>query len=140
MIIVYKRIANDMKNLTLSLKLLSPIFMIVGVMHLVLGPNAEVLLGAKLSSASIVDPVLDSQNRFYGVSFALYGALFYLCAGDLHKYRQVLLLVLLFFFAGGLARIISIMAVGIPSPLVLMLLLTELLLPPIMWFLLSRER
>ena len=131
---------RTMKYMTLILKLLSPIFILVGIMHLTLGPTAEVLLGAQLSSQSLLDPVLDSQNRFYGVSFALYGALFYLCAGDLQKYQAVLKLVLCFFFAGGIARIVSIFVVGVPSHLVLLLLASELLLPPLLWISLASEK
>ena len=111
----------------------------VGLLHLVLGPNAEILLGANIPAAVLSDPVLDSQNRFYGVVFGLYGALFYLCSLDINKYLVVLRCVLLFFFAGGLARVVSIYAVGLPSTLVVVLLASELILPVFLLFWLSRS-
>ncbi|MCR9062133.1 MAG: DUF4345 domain-containing protein [Rhodobacteraceae bacterium] len=120
------------------LKLAAPIFVLVGALHLVLGLGADVLLGAKLSQEAMTDPVLDSQNRFYGVSFTLYGVLLFLCASDLPKYKSVLRCVLWVFFAGGLARLVSFFAVGAPSVQVIVLAATELLLPPILLVWLSR--
>ena len=65
------------------------VFIAVGTLHLTLGLNADVMLGATLPPAVIADPVLDSQNRFYGVSFALYGILLWLFARDMQRYAPV---------------------------------------------------
>jgi len=54
------------------LKVVAFVPILVGVLHLVLGLNADVLLGARLPAAVIADPALDSQNRFYGVAFMPY--------------------------------------------------------------------
>jgi hypothetical protein len=51
------------------LKLIAPVFLVVGCLHLVLGINAEVLLGANIGAEVLTDPVVDSQDRFYGVAF-----------------------------------------------------------------------
>jgi len=118
--------------LQIVLKVIAPIFVIVGVLHLALGLSADVLLGANLPAQVLSDPVLDSQNRFYGVAFSAYGFLFYLCATDLVKYQAVLRTLLLVFFAAGFARIVSIVLYGLPSELVILLLALELLLPPIL--------
>lgn len=124
-----------MNNLAWVLKLGSPIFFIVGGLHLVMGLGADVLLGATIDAEAIADPVLDSQNRFYGVAFALYGVLFYLCASDIPKYSLVLKAVLWMFFAAGLARLVSIGVHGMPSLVVVGLLVVELFLPPalVLW-------
>ena len=124
--------------LPLFLKLLAPFFLIVGALHLVLGLNADVLLGAQLSEQAIVDPVLDSQNRFYAVSFTIYGVLFYFSGLELERYAPILRASLWVFFAAALARIVSIVIVGFPSQLVLALIVIELCLPPIMLILLKR--
>lgn len=124
--------------LALFLKIASPVFVVVGVLHLALGVGADVLLGAKLPAVALSDPALNSQNRFYGVAFSLYGVLLYLCATDLPKYATVLRCVLWVFFAAGLARLVSIATHGVPPPLVLALLATELALPPLLHLWLSK--
>jgi hypothetical protein len=99
---------------------------------LALGAGADVLLGAKLPLEALSDATLNSQNRFYGIAFTLYGLLFYLCATDLRKYATVLRCVFWVFFAAGLARLVSIATHGVPAPLVLALLASELVMPPLL--------
>ena len=125
-----------MISLTTTLKLLSPVFVLVGLIHLALGPEAEVLLGAELSPQSLADPVLDSQNRFYGVTFTVFGFLLYLCATDIHKYAAVFYICIWVIFAGGVARLISMAAAGIPSGFVIALLAVEILAPVLLtlWY------
>lgn len=125
-----------MTNLALVLKLTSPIFLAVGALHLVFGVGADVMLGANLPVEALRDPVLDSQNRFYGTVFTLYGVILYICSTDIRKHIVILRSTLLVFFAGGVARIVSIAIHGLPSVMVLALLATELLLPPLtLWWL-----
>lgn len=121
--------------LAIALKLTAPIILIVGGMHLMLGIQADVLLGAKISLEVLSDPVVDSQNRFYGIAFTLYGFLLFLCATDLEKYQTVLRILLWVFFAAGCARLVSILTHGLPSEFLLILLASELALPPlcILW-------
>lgn len=121
-----------MQSLALVLKLGAPVFILVGALHLFYGVGADVLLGANIPPEAISDPVLDSQNRFYGISFTLYGVLLFLCATDISKYSAVLKCVLWVFFAAGLARLVSIGIYGLPSPIVLLLLASELLFPPLL--------
>lgn len=115
-----------------TLQLLSPVFIAVGLLHLFLGARADVLLGASIPEVVLTDPVLDSQNRFYGIAFSVYGFLLWVCASDLLKYRTILQILLAVFFAAGCARIVSIAIYGLPSYLVLGLLASELLLPPVL--------
>ena len=124
-----------MSTFTAFLKLLAPVPVLVGILHVVLGPGADVLLGAELSWEAIHDPVLDSQNRFYGVVFMGYGLLFWVCAMDLRKYAAVFRIAAGFVFLGGLARLISISVVGVPSATVVFLTVVELLaVPPLVWW------
>jgi hypothetical protein len=125
-----------MRAFALVLKIIAPVFILVGALHLTLGVGADVLLGAKLSAATLNDPVLDSQNRFYGVSFSVYGILLILCSTDLRTYAPVLRCLLWVFFAAGIARFVSIALHGVPSALVVALLVSELVLPPaLIWWL-----
>lgn len=122
----------------LFLKAAAPVFLLVGALHLVLGVGADVLLGAKLPAEALADAALDSQNRFYGIAFTLYGVLLYLCATNLPKYASVLRCVLWVFFAAGLARLVSVATHGVPPALVLALLATELAMPPLLHLWLSK--
>jgi len=124
--------------LALFLKLFAPAFMLVGALHLTLGVGADVLLGAKLPAEAISDAALDSQNRFYGVSFSIYGVLLLLCSTNIPKYATVLRCLLWVFFAAGVARFVSIALYGIPPPLVVALLVSELAIPPVLLWWLSR--
>ncbi|MSP60793.1 MAG: hypothetical protein EXR72_10710 [Myxococcales bacterium] len=54
-----------MATLARVLKLLAPIAILVGLLHVAMGLRTDVMLGAKLPVDVISDPVLDSQNRFY---------------------------------------------------------------------------
>jgi len=127
-----------MPNLALVLKVTAPVFILVGALHLVFGVGADILLGANIPADVAADPVLDSQNRFYGIAFTLYGVLLILCSSNIQKYSAVLKCVIWVFFAAGVARLISIGLYGLPSNLVLLLLGSELLLPPILALWLSR--
>jgi hypothetical protein len=127
-----------MTALARVLKFCAPVFLLVGILHLAIGVEADVLLGARLPADAIIDPALDSQNRFYGVAFTLYGVLLWLCATDIAKYAQVLRCVLWVFFAAGIARLVSIAIHGLPPAPVIALLLSELLLPPVLVLWLNR--
>ena len=127
-----------MKTLALVLKFFAPVFLFVGALHLALGAGADVLLGARLPAEALTDPALDSQNRFYGVSFTLYGVLLFLCATDLFRYATVLRCVWWVFFCAGIARLVSVAIHGLPPPLVLALLASELIIPPVMILWLNR--
>ena len=105
----------------------------VSLVHVLFGVSAEPLLGSAVSDASQVDPNLDSQNRFYGAAFALFGVVFWLCSTDLKRYTTLLKLSLLTFFLAGVARIVSIAVVGWPTTAVIVLLAVEVIGPPIMY-------
>ena len=128
------------KNLELFLRMLAPIFGGVALLHLTLGMGADALLGAQISAETMSDPGLDSQNRFYGVTFALYGAIFWLGSADIERYGPALAMAMLFFFLAGLARLVSVALLGWPPTLIGLLLASELLLPPTMWFWLRSVR
>lgn len=129
----------SLMKLTTLLKVLSPLFFLVAGLHLVLGLQADALLGARLPEALIADPSLSSQNRFYGVAFGLYGALFYLSATDLARYAPVLRCALWALFTAGAARGVAIAADGWPTLQVLLLMGIELGAPPLLQLWLARS-
>ena len=120
----------------ITLKVLAIGVLGVALVHVLLGVGSETLLGSNISEASQLDPNLDSQNRFYGASFLLFGVIFWLSSTDLSRYTTLLNLGLLVFFIAGITRILSIVLVGWPTLEILVLLGIELIGPPIMylWF------
>jgi Domain of unknown function (DUF4345) len=120
---------EDARGFVIFLRLVAFVVLSVGAMHLVLGLNTENLLGANVSLEVVQNSTLDSQNRFYGVAFMLYGVLLYLSSTNIIRYAPVLRCVAGICFAAGLARFISMGVVGMPPPLILVLLAVELLVP-----------
>jgi hypothetical protein len=119
-------------NLQNLLKLMGVAIVGIAAIHVVLGPGADLMLGSGLSKQSRVDPSTDSQNRFYGAAFALYGLLLFYCSGDIVKYRPVLLICIGTFFVAGLARLVSVLQTGWPSTAIVGLLAIEPVLPPLL--------
>jgi hypothetical protein len=92
-----------MAGLRLVLRAIAPVFLVVAALHITLGVGADVLLGARLPPAALTDPALDSQNRFYGASVAVYAVLLWICASDIAKYARILRALMLVFLGAGRA-------------------------------------
>ena len=106
-----------------------------GAMHVVLGLQADALLGANVSAQSLTDPALDSQNRFYGAAFTLCGVLLLTISRNLRRYGDILNQLLWVFWGAGWVRFISVALYGVPPLLVALLFAAEILLPPLlMWW------
>lgn len=116
--------------LTYFLRATSAVFVLAGTMHVTLGLGADQMLGAQVSSQSMMDAGLDSQNRFYGATFTLYGVIFFMAASNLARYLPLLKATVWVFFIAGLVRFISVWIYGWPPPLVAALFAAEVLLPP----------
>jgi hypothetical protein len=125
-----------MPHFTFALRLLAPIPLCVAALHLVFGVSADVMLGASLSTQAIADPTLNSQNRFYGASYALYGVVLWLCAGDMRRFEPIFKAVMWVALCGGAARLVAWGVHGAPSPVVVFLLATELVFPVVLlvWY------
>lgn len=106
---------------------------LAGLSHVALGLGADAALGANPGEA-MLEASLDSQNRFYGMTFTVYGALTWLFTTDTARYGTMFRTLMVIFFLGGLARLLSIAIHGMPSPMVCGLAVSELLLPPIFLF------
>jgi hypothetical protein len=116
------------------LRIMAITILLAGSSHLLLGVEAEVLLGANLSADTLAEPSLNSQNRFYGTSYMLYGILLWVCTRDMDRYALIFRILLLMTFAAGLTRIISLLLHGWPSPTIIALGVSELLLPPFVFW------
>jgi len=113
------------------LRVMSLVFFAAGAMHLTMGLSADVSLGAEVSATTLRDAGLDSQNRFYGTCFMLYGVVLLYAATDLTRYLPILRAALWLLIAAGLARLLSVWLYGWPSVMINVLLALELLLPPL---------
>lgn len=122
------------------LRIMAITILLAGSSHLLLGVGAEVLLGAKLSAQTLAEPSLNSQNRFYGTSYMLYGILLWVCTRDIDRYALIFRILLLMTFAAGFTRIISLILHGWPSPTIIALAVSELLLPPFIFWWQRRNR
>ena len=106
--------SKPMTAYALTLRLLAVGVFGVSLVHIVFGVGSEPFLGSGVSAASQLDPNLDSQNRFYGAAFSLFGVVFWIASSDLERYRRLLELALLVFFLAGATRLISIVIIGWP--------------------------
>lgn len=103
-----------------------------GSLHVVFGLGADQMIGAHVSAQSMADPGLDSQNRFYGAAFGLYGVLLLVTSSDIPRYGLIIRCVLWVFFIAGLARFVSVGMFGWPPVAIGALFALELLLPPVL--------
>jgi hypothetical protein len=76
----------------------------------------------------------DSEDRFYATLFLGFGAAMAWSSGDLQAREKTFGALLLVFFLGGLARIISAIHVGLPIPLFQFLGVLELIMPSLLWW------
>ena len=98
---------------------------LISLLHVALGPAT--LLGMRA-----LDPTMDSEDRFYATQFLAYGAIALWCARDVARRGNVVRLLALVLFVGGIARLVSIAAVGPPNAFFLAMTGLELTLPALM--------
>jgi len=77
-----------------------------------------------LSSANV-----DSELRFYSIFWIAYGVVLMRATGDVASYTKLVPILIAMFFAGGLARLMSLLTVGSPHLLFLTLMGVELVFP-----------
>jgi hypothetical protein len=74
---------------------------------------------------------MDSEDRFYATLFLGFGAACVWSARDLAGHARLFEALMLVFWLGGVARLVSAALVGLPNPLFQFLGALELLLPPL---------
>jgi Domain of unknown function (DUF4345) len=100
---------------------------LIGVAHLAVGPAA-------IPGSIPVNNTMDSEDRFYATLFLSFGIAMFWCGRDLVARRRAFGFLLLTFFMGGNARLLSWAMVGPPNNLFIFLGIVELLMPPLLWF------
>ncbi len=97
----------------------------IALVHIGYGP-------ASIPGGVAVNATMDSEDRFYATLFLGFGAASVWCAQDLAARSQMFRALMLVFFMGGVARLVSAAQVGLPSLLFMVLGLVELVLPPVL--------
>ncbi len=117
--------------LKLLLALFGSVCAVIASVHVAFGP-------ASIPGSVPVNAIMDSEDRFYAALFLGFGMAMIWVSRELNTRGGVLAALLAVFFLGGIARIISWLAVGQPSPLFMFLGSLELLMPPLLWWLYRR--
>lgn len=110
------------KTLQVLLGLFGVTAIFISALHIILGPAA-------IPGGVPVNATMDSEDRFYGTLFMAWGAVLLWCTKDLERRSRVVYFLMLTVFAGGLARIVSMIAVGLPDPFFIAMTVLELFVP-----------
>ena len=102
-----------------------------GVVATIAGLSTVVLGAAGVLGGGPVSATIDSEIRFYSVWYVFAGVLALRTVPRVESEGFMLRLVFAALFFGGVARLLSILAVGRPHALSLVLLGLELVIPPI---------
>jgi len=97
----------------------------IALVHIGYGP-------ASIPGSVPVNATMDSEDRFYATLFLGFGAASIWCGLDMAARGAMLRALMLVFFLGGIARIVSAVQVGPPSPLFVFLGGLELVIPPLL--------
>ena len=122
---------NIRKTYQLFLGLFGIAAILIALLHVVLGPSA-------IPGSVSVNATMDSEDRFYATLFAAYGVALLWCIKDIERKSIVVYFLTATFFAGGLARLVSVAAVGLPNTFFIAMTVLELLIPLFMVFIQSR--
>jgi hypothetical protein len=103
----------------------------IALAHLVLG-------GAAVIGGSPLNATAEGEHRFFAALLLCYGLGFLWCARDIETKRRPLNLLAATFLLGGLARLASIAVSGPPNLFYSAMLVIELALPFVLFYLTSR--
>ncbi len=115
------------KTFQVFLALFGVTAIVIAALHVAVGPAA-------IPGSIPVNATMDSEDRFYATLFAAYGVALLWCIKDVERKSAVVYFLAITFFVGGLARLVSMAAVGLPDPFFIAMTALELLIPLFMAF------
>jgi len=119
------------KSLQILIGLFGVTDIFIALLHIALGPAA-------IPGSIPVNATMDSEDRFYATLFLAYGVALLWCIKDIERKSQVIYFLMATFFVGGLARLVSVAAVGLPNDFFIILTGVELVLPLVIAYMQSR--
>ncbi|MDX1451955.1 MAG: DUF4345 domain-containing protein [Oleiphilaceae bacterium] len=114
--------------------LIAVVAMVTGINVLIGG--AEAVPGA----SGPVEATIENELRFFSVYWVAYGVLCFWVARHLTSQGAFIPFLLLFFFFGGIARLLSTLDIGTPAGILLPAMVMELVLPPVIYVLYVKWR
>lgn len=115
-------IAVVRRGLQVFFVLFGAIDIAIAMLHITLGSSA-------IPGSMPVNATMDSEDRFYATMFAAYGIALIWCVKDIERKSAIVYFLLGTFFAGGLARLLSVAAVGPPNGFFVTMTVLELSIP-----------
>jgi Domain of unknown function (DUF4345) len=107
------------------LVLFGVIVIAISLAHFAVGPDAII-------GGSHVNPTSDGEDRFYAGLFLCFGVALLWCARDVERKAIYVTALAAALFAGGIGRLIALVAVGPPNAFYVAMLVLELVLPLLM--------
>ncbi|GGA51285.1 hypothetical protein GCM10011385_00680 [Nitratireductor aestuarii] len=122
---------NAMNLLKAAIMALAAVPMLTGAMDVILGASIFSISGSALGEAASKDPVVDSQVRFWGAIWFSFGIMLFIAARDLRAHALWFRILCAGLFLGGVGRLISAFAAGLPPAPLMIATLVELVVMPL---------
>jgi hypothetical protein len=102
----------------------------ISLVALITGLSVLVGGAAAISGSSgAVEATVDNELRFFSVYWIAYGAFCFWVAKNLQEQKFFIPLIELVFFVSGIGRLISILLIGPPSNILILVMVLELVMP-----------
>lgn len=121
-----ERDGSRFRALAVVLRVFAVFAVATGALDIVVGTRLLIDSGAVIPPGTAVDPVLNSQIKFFGAVWCGYGSALWWTAGDLRARAPMLRILLGTLFIGGIGRLLSAMLFGLGSTMLVAFIAIEL--------------